>query len=98
MFSLGCIKVSKKIKADGDHGNTDTVTVEIRTAVPEAEPTATPKPPSFEAVFANFFASQKPLLKMLRYCRHVRNRILSAEEEKGVRAIQHKAKIKLQNF
>ena len=58
------------------------------TAAPTAEPT--PEPPGFEAVFANFFASQKPLLKMLRYCRHVSNRILSAEEEKEVNTIQHK--------
>ena len=70
--------------------------MEIQTEVPEVTPTAaptaepTPEPPGFEAVFANFFASQKPLLKMLRYCRHVSNRILSAEEEKEVKTIQHK--------
>ena len=48
------------IKADDGDGNTDTVTVEIVTAVPTAvptaaptaEPTATPEPPGFEAVFA----------------------------------------------
>jgi len=95
------------IKAEDGDGHTDTVTVEILTAVPEvtptatatptptptptaeptAEPTPTPEPPGFEAVFANFFASQKPLLKMLRHCRSVSNRIyLSAEEEKGLRA------------
>ena len=76
------------------------VTVEIQTEVPVAEPTATatPEPPGFEAVFANFFASQKPLLKMLRYCRHVRNRILSAEEEKGVRTINAKCKMKNAKF
>jgi len=90
---------------DGD-GHTDTVTVEIQTEVPEAEPTveptakptATPEPPGFEAVFANFFASQKPLLKMLRHCRSVSNRILSAEEEKGVRTIHTNSKNKTTKF
>jgi hypothetical protein len=33
------------------------------TAAP-ATPTPTPEEPGFEAVFANFFAPQKPLLKM----------------------------------
>ena len=34
------------------------------TAPTTAEPTESPEPPGFEAVFANFFASQKPLLKI----------------------------------
>jgi len=103
------------IKADDDHGNTDTVTVEILAEVPEATQTATPtatpaptpkptaeptptEPPGFEAVFANFFTSQKPLLKMLRHCRSVSNRILSAEEEKGVRAKGKTKKCKILVF
>ena len=65
-------------------------------ATATAEPT--PEPPGFEAVFANFFASQKPLLKMLRHCRHVSNRILSAEKEKGVRTINAKCKMKNAKF
>jgi hypothetical protein len=62
-----------------------TPTPVVTPSVPPAvtpTPSPTPKPPGFEAVFANFFASQKPLLKMLRNCRHVSNRILSAEKEK----------------
>ncbi|MGB7532705.1 MAG: hypothetical protein WA977_06990 [Halobacteriota archaeon] len=47
----------------------------------EPEPTATPEPPGFEAVFANFFASQKPLLKMLRNCRTVSSGVFSGEKE-----------------
>ena len=31
---------------------------------PVATPTPTPEEPGFEAVFANFFAPQKPLLKI----------------------------------
>ena len=68
-------------------------------AEPTAEPTATPTPPGFEAVFANFFASQSwapptspqalkglTLLKMLRYCRSVSDCVPRAEKEKGLRA------------
>ncbi|MGB7532709.1 MAG: hypothetical protein WA977_07010 [Halobacteriota archaeon] len=47
----------------------------------EPTPTATPEPPGFEAVFANFFASQKPLLKMLRNCRTVSRGVSSGEKE-----------------
>ena len=56
------------------------------TTTPTATPTATATPaptppaPGFEAVFTNFFASQKPLLKVLRYCRLAHNRIPRAEE------------------
>ena len=52
-----------KAADDGD-GHTDEKTVEILTAVPTSTPTPTPTPPGFEAVFANFFAPQKPLLKI----------------------------------
>ena len=71
------------IKADDGDGHTDTATVEILTAKPTAEPT--PEEPGFEAVFAKFFASQKPLLKMLRHCRSVSDCVPGAEE-KEVRA------------
>ena len=47
------------IKADDGDGHTDTATVEIRTEVPVATPTATPKEPGFEAVFAHFFFLEK---------------------------------------
>ena len=47
------------IKADDGDGHTDTATVEIRTEVPVATPTATPKEPGFEAVFAHFFFFRK---------------------------------------
>jgi len=56
------------------------VTVEIGVAAPTSTPTSTPTPPGFEAVFTNFFASQKPLLKVLRYCRLAHNRIPRAEK------------------
>ena len=55
------------------------VTVEIGVAAPTSTPTSTPTPPGFEAVFAHFLASQKPLLKVLRYCRLAHNRIPRAE-------------------
>jgi len=50
------------------------------TATATPTPTPTPSVPGFEAVFTNFFASQKPLLKVLRYCRLAHNRIPRAEE------------------
>ena len=118
------------IKADDDHGNTDTVTVVIQTEVPVAAPTAaptakptaaptakptakptavptvkptaaptaapTPEDPGFEAVFANFFASQKPLLKMLRNCRTVSSGVFSGEKEEEV--VKAKAKLKKQKI
>ena len=37
--------------------------MEIRTAVPEAEPAATPEPPGFEAVFANFSFQKEKFIK-----------------------------------
>jgi hypothetical protein len=67
------------MKADGGDGHTDTVTVTIKAA-----PTPTEEVPGFEAVFANFFALQKPLLKMLRHCRLARSRLPRAEEGKEV--------------
>ena len=47
------------IKTDDGDGYTDTVTVGIATA----EPTATPKEPGFEAVFANFSFQKEKFVK-----------------------------------
>ena len=51
--------ITYMIKADDGDGYTDTVTVEIATA----EPTATPEPPGFEAVFANFSFQKEKFIK-----------------------------------
>ena len=59
----------------------------------------TPTPteePGFEAVFTNFFASQKPLLKMLHDCRAVSSGIFGAEKEEEVKRAMQKAKCKKQ--
>ena len=55
------------IKAEDGDGHTDTVTVEILEelleATPPAAPTATPEPPCFEAVFANFSFQKEKFIK-----------------------------------
>ena len=57
------------------------------TAAPTAAPTAKPTgEQGFEAVFANFFASQKPLLKMLRYCWAVSSGVSGGEKEEAIKA------------
>ena len=48
-------------RADDGEGNTGTVTAVIQTEVPE--PTATPEPPGFEAVFANFSFQKEKFIK-----------------------------------
>ncbi|MGB7532712.1 MAG: hypothetical protein WA977_07025 [Halobacteriota archaeon] len=54
--------------------------------------TPTPEEPGFEAVFANFFASQKPLLKMLRYCRTVSSGVFSGAKKEEVKQAMQKTK------